>query len=135
MSLQEFDVKALFCCFFFLLVGFYVTQTLQRLYGDFPTLLVEKDLRSPFVHYFRHKWAPEQNHCQDSNPQWWGTSDSKTTTTTTWPQKTSTEQGVYSFLLEETMACPWLALNPCGYPTFRLLVWHIDHLTKPPKNV
>ena len=41
------------------LVGFNVAPTLFRLYGDFPALLVEEDLRCSSVHYFRHKQAPE----------------------------------------------------------------------------
>ena len=34
-------------------VRFYVAPTLWRLYGEFPALLVEGDLRCPSVHYFR----------------------------------------------------------------------------------
>ena len=35
----------------FFLVGFYLTPTLYRLYGIFPALPVEEDLRCPSVHY------------------------------------------------------------------------------------
>jgi hypothetical protein len=41
------------------LAGFYLTPTQYRSYGDFPTLLMEEDLRCPNVHYFRHKEASE----------------------------------------------------------------------------
>jgi hypothetical protein len=38
---------------------FYVTPTQYRSYRDVAALLVEEDLRCPFVHYFRHERAPE----------------------------------------------------------------------------
>jgi hypothetical protein len=47
----------------FCLIGFYVTPTQYKScksYGDVPALPVEEDLRCPSVHYFRHKWAPNQ---------------------------------------------------------------------------
>jgi hypothetical protein len=46
---------------FICLIGFYVYDTLTqyRSFGDVPDLLVEKNLRCPSMHYFRHKQAPE----------------------------------------------------------------------------
>ena len=35
--------------YYFVLVEFYVTPTLYRLYGDFPALLMEEDLRSHYA--------------------------------------------------------------------------------------
>ena len=39
---------------------FSLTNTVTVMYGDFPVLLVEEDLRCPSMYYFRHKRAPEQ---------------------------------------------------------------------------
>jgi hypothetical protein len=49
----------LVCFLLFFFIGFYVTPTQYRLYGDVPALLVEEDLSCLSVHYFRHKRAPE----------------------------------------------------------------------------
>jgi hypothetical protein len=51
----KFSQVYLFVC----LIGFYVTSTKYRSYGDVRALLVEEDLRRPSVHYFRHELAPE----------------------------------------------------------------------------
>jgi hypothetical protein len=53
------------CSFVFLyyiyiwLIGFYVTPTQYRSFGDVPALLVKEDLKCPSLHYFRHERAPE----------------------------------------------------------------------------
>jgi hypothetical protein len=48
--------------YIFFLLGFYVTPTQYRSFGDVPALLVKEDLRCPYVYFFRHKRAPEKNH-------------------------------------------------------------------------
>jgi hypothetical protein len=47
--------------------GLYVATTQYRSYGDISALLVEEDLRCPFMHFVRHKRAPEQNHRRSVN--------------------------------------------------------------------
>jgi hypothetical protein len=49
----------LFVCLFVCLIGFYVTQTHYRSYGDVPAFLVEEELRCPSVYYFRHEREPK----------------------------------------------------------------------------
>jgi hypothetical protein len=41
-------------CLFVWLIGYCVTPTLYRSYGNVPALLIGEDLRCPSEHYFRH---------------------------------------------------------------------------------
>jgi hypothetical protein len=58
-EMKEEKSEMLINDFCFCLIGFYVTPTQYRSFGDFPALLVEEDLMCPSVYYFRHERAPE----------------------------------------------------------------------------